>query len=98
VRGTFWKHATCSSCVVRFMIVLKTRYASANVPSTVVVAKSPMVTPIAWRATGFARRARDHRLREVERPCTATRGRASPAGRYRPVPIPELERTRGRPA
>ena len=23
--ATFWKHATCSSCVVRFLIVLKTR-------------------------------------------------------------------------
>jgi len=36
------------------MIVLKTRYATENVPSTVVVAKSPMVTPIS-RPPGFAR-------------------------------------------
>jgi len=31
---------------VRFPIVLKTRYASENVPSAVAVAKSPIVTPI----------------------------------------------------
>ena len=34
----------CAVCVVRFMIVLKTRYARENDLFTVVVAKSPMVT------------------------------------------------------
>src|SRR5215207_8213430 len=39
--ATLRKHATCASCVVRFEIVLKTRYATENVSSTVAVAKSP---------------------------------------------------------
>ena len=46
--------ATCSSCVVRFMIVLNTRYTSANEPSTRVVAMSPMVTAMP-SAPGLAR-------------------------------------------
>jgi hypothetical protein len=45
--ATSRKQATWASCVVRFMTVLKTRYATENVPSTFVVAKSPIVTPIA---------------------------------------------------
>ena len=48
------KHATCSSCVVRFSIVLNTRYTSRNVAVDRGVAKSPMVTPIA-SAPGLAR-------------------------------------------
>jgi len=32
------KQATCASCVVRLLIVLKTRYARENVPSTLVAA------------------------------------------------------------
>ena len=44
--ATFRKHATCAAWLVRFMIVLNTRYASLNVPSARAVAKSPIVTPI----------------------------------------------------
>src|SRR5918993_9525 len=83
--ATFWKHATCSSCVVRFMIVFATRYASANVPSTVAVAKSPIVTPIA-SALGFARsRATIASDRSI--PWTETPRAASGSAR-RPVPMP----------
>ena len=63
--ATLRKHATCSACVVRFMIVLKTRYATENVPSTVVVAKSPIVTAMS-SPPGFARSLRDHRLRQLD--------------------------------
>ena len=51
VGGHVAEHATC---VVRFMIVLKTRYARENDLSTVVVAKSPMVT-LMFSAPGLAR-------------------------------------------
>ena len=46
-------------------IVLKTRYTSANVPSTRVVAKSPIVTRISSRARLLAE-LRDHVGREVD--------------------------------
>ena len=48
------KHATCAAWVVRLLIVLKTRYTSVNGPSTVVVEKSPIVTPMS-SPPGFAR-------------------------------------------
>lgn len=83
--ATFRKQATCAACVVRFMIVLKTRYATANAPATVVVAKSPIVTPTA-SPPGFARSlaaiARDSSI-----PCTGTPRRASGSA-IRPVPTP----------
>ncbi len=70
--AAFWKQATCSSCVVRLLIVLKTRYARLNDPSTLVVAKSPSVIPIesapAWLAGVPA-----------SRPTDRSRGRESPA-------------------
>ena len=43
------KHATCCSCVVRFPMVLNTRYTSRKRPSTRVVAMSPIVTCDALR-------------------------------------------------
>ena len=45
--------------------MLKTRYASLNVPSTVVVAKSPIATLIS-SPPGFARSRFDHRGREID--------------------------------
>ena len=72
--ATLRKHATCSSCVVRFVIVLKTRYTRPKVPSTVVVAKSPIVTPTS-SPPGLARiRATIASDRSI--PCTATPRRA----------------------
>ena len=71
------------------MIVFATRYASANVPSTLVVAKSPIVTPICSApglARSFATIASDRSI-----PCTRTPRRAQrerdPAG-----PDAEFER------
>src|SRR3954470_20435823 len=57
--GSMWaaalrKHSTCASCVSRFVIVLNTRYTSRKVPSTRVLATSPIVTSIS-SARGFAR-------------------------------------------
>ena len=83
--ATLRKHATCAACVVRFKIVLKTRYASENVPSTVVVAKSPIVTPMS-SPPGFARSlatiAFDNSI-----PCTGT-PRCASGSAIRPVPMP----------
>jgi len=79
------KHATCAACVVRFEIVLKTRYATENVPCTVVVAKSPIVTRMS-SPPGFARSlatiAFDNSI-----PCTCT-PRCASGSAIRPVPIP----------
>ena len=80
--ATLRKHATCAACVVRFPIVLKTRYASENVPSTVVVAKSPIVTPIVVAARLRAQ-PRDHRLRELD-PVHRHAARARAAARSGP--------------
>ena len=48
------KHATCAAWVVRLLIVLKTRYTRENGPSTMLVEKSPIVTPMS-SPPGFAR-------------------------------------------
>jgi hypothetical protein len=85
------KQATCAACVVRFMIVLKTRYATENVPCTRAVAKSPMVTPIA-SPPGLAR-SRATIARDMSMPCTGTPRRASGSA-MRPVPMPS---SRARP-
>ena len=53
-RAAFSKQATCSSCVVRFMIVLKTRYTREKSPSTKVTAMSPS-TALMPAASGFDR-------------------------------------------
>ena len=67
------------------MIVLKTRYATENVPSTVVVAKSPIVTPMS-SPPGFARSLAAMAF-DSSIPCTGTPRRASGSA-IRPVPIP----------
>jgi len=67
------------------MIVLNTRYASRNAPSTFVVAKSPIVTPISSApglAWSCATMAGDRSM-----PCTRTPRRLSGSA-IRPVPIP----------
>ncbi len=79
------KQATCASCVVRFSIVLKTRYAREKVPSIVVVAKSPMATGMA-SPPGLAR-SRATMARDRSMPCTSTPRRASGSA-IRPVPMP----------
>ena len=67
------------------MIVLKTRYATENEPSTVVVAKSPIATGMS-APPGFAR-IRSTIARDSSIPSTGTPRRAS--GRaIRPVPMP----------
>ena len=83
--ATFSKHATCASCVVRLPIVLKTMYASENVPSTRVVAKSPIVAPIR-SAPGFSRSFATI-ASERSIPCTRT-PRSDSGSAIRPVPIP----------
>jgi hypothetical protein len=85
VGGDVRKQATWDSCVVRFMMVLKTRYATENVPSTVVVAKSPIATPIA-SPPGLAR-SRAAIARDSSMPWTGTPRRASGSA-IRPVPMP----------
>ena len=73
------------------MIVLKTRYATENVPSTLVVAKSPIVTPMPpppGLARSLATMARD-----MSMPCTGTPRPASGSA-MRPVPMPS---SRARP-
>jgi hypothetical protein len=69
--------------VVTFMIVLNTRYTSENVPSTRVLAKSPMVTGIA-SPPGLAR-IRATMARDMSMPCTST-PRAASGSATRPVP------------
>ena len=67
------------------MIVLTTRYATENVPSTFVVAKSPIVTPIRSApglACSFATIASDRSM-----PCTRT-PRSESGNAIRPVPMP----------
>ncbi len=83
--ATLRKHATCAACVVRFMIVLKTRYATENVPSTVVVAKSPIVTPTS-SPPGFARSLATIAF-DSSIPWTGT-PRCASGSATRPVPIP----------
>jgi len=67
------------------LIVLKTRYASENEPSTLVVAKSPIVTPIA-SLPGLAR-SRAAIAFDSSIPRTGT-PRAASGRAIRPVPIP----------
>src|SRR5215467_13113447 len=67
------------------MIVLNTRYATENVPSTLVVAKSPIVTPTA-SPPGLAR-SRATIARDRSMPWTGTPRRASGKA-IRPVPTP----------
>jgi hypothetical protein len=79
------KHAIWAACVVRFEIVLKTRYATENVPSTVVVAKSPIVTPMS-SPSGFARSLATIAF-DSSIPCTRT-PRCASGSAIRPAPIP----------
>lgn len=83
--ATLRKQATWAACVVRFMIVLKTRYATENVPSTRVVAKSPIVTPIA-SPPGLSR-IRATIARDRSMPWTGT-PRSARGSATRPVPTP----------
>jgi hypothetical protein len=70
---------------VRFVIVLKRTKARENVPSTFVVAKSPIVTPMS-SAPGFARSLAIIAV-DISIACTDTPRRASGSA-IRPVPIP----------
>ena len=54
LRGGARETATCASCVVRLLIVLKTRYTSENASLTRVAEKSPIATGIS-SPPGFAR-------------------------------------------
>ena len=67
------------------MIVLKTTYATENVPFTDAVAKSPIVTPIS-SPPGFARNLATIAF-DSSIPCTCTPRPASGSA-IRPVPIP----------
>ena len=89
------KQATCSSCVVRFMIVLKTEVDEPERRRRpACVAKSPIVTPIR-RRPGFARRPRGHGLGQCRCPRTRDAALRPAAARSGPVPMPS---SRARPS
>ena len=88
--ATLRKQATCASCVVRFSIVLKTTYASENVPATrgrreVADRDADLVT------AGLGPQPRGHRLRQLD----AVHRHSPRCERQRdpPGPDPELERS-----
>ena len=62
--AAFRKHATCASWLVRFMIVLKTRYATENVSST--RRRCDVADLQDALAAGLRAQVLDHRAREVD--------------------------------
>jgi hypothetical protein len=78
------KHATCWSWVVRFPMVLNTRYTSRKLPPTRVVAMSPIVTSI--RCASSLARSRSTMAVEISIPDTGT-PRAASGNATRPVPM-----------